>query len=344
MGIADPHRQKTMKTLVLFALLTGSLFAQEPNTLAAAEKFLSTLNDQEKAKAALPFPSDERENFHYTPQAAPHERAGLPLMEMSDPQRKAAMDLLHSALSEKAQLKVEQIMGLEDVLAEIEHDTVKRNSSKYFFTIFGTPSATAPWGWRFEGHHCSINLTLVPGKGISVTPSFLGSNPAEVRSGPKKGLRILAAEEDLARALLATLLSNGQSSVIFSEKPPGEIITGEKRSVTALEPVGILASEMTETQRSALMALIKEYTGRYRSEIAASDLEKMKSAGLEKIRFGWAGGTQFGEPYYYRIQGPTFLMEGANTQNQANHLHATWRDFTGDFGRDLLREHLSSDH
>ncbi len=333
-----------MKTLLILTLLTSPLLAQVPATMAAAEKFLAALDPSQKAKAALPFGGEERENFHYTPQAAPHERAGLPLKEMTDAQRVIAMDLIHSALSDKAAFKIEQIMGLEGVLAELEKDPVKRDSGKYFITIFGTPSATSPWGWRFEGHHCSINLTLVPGKGISVTPSFLGSNPAEIRSGPKQGLRVLAAEEDLARALLGTLLASGKSTVIFSEKAPTEIITGEKREITVLDPVGILASDMTETQRAALLTLIHEYTGRYRPEVAATDLEKMKKAGLENIRFGWAGGIQFGEPYYYRIQGPTFLMEGANTQNQANHLHATWRDFTGDFGRDLLREHLSGDH
>jgi hypothetical protein len=329
-----------MKTLIFAALLGSPLAAQTAGPLAAAEKFLGSLDPAQKSKAALPFSSEERENFRYTPR----DRAGLPLKEMTDAQRKAAMDLLHSALSEKAQLKVEQIMGLEGLLAELENNPVRRDSGKYFVAIFGSPSATGTWGWRFEGHHCSINLTLAAGKVISVTPSFLGSNPSEIRSGPKKGLRILAAEEDLARALLGTLLSNGQSAVIFSEKAPSEILSGEKRAVTALEPVGILAADMSEAQRSALMSLITEYTGRYRPEVAATDLEKMKKAGLEKIRFGWAGGTQLGEPYYYRIQGPTFLMEGANTQNQANHLHATWRDFTGDFGRDLLREHLSEGH
>jgi Protein of unknown function (DUF3500) len=333
-----------MKALLVLTLLTGSLFSQIPEPIAAAEKFLATLDSAQRTKAALPFTSDERENFRYTPQKPPNERAGLPIKEMSDNQRLAAMNLLHSAVSEKASLKIEQIMSLEGLLAELEKDPIRRDPSKYFVAIYGTPSTTSPWGWRFEGHHCSINMTLIPGKGISVTPSFLGSSPAEIRNGPRKGLRILAAEEELARTLVNTLLAGGKSEVIFSEKPPGEIISGEKRNVSALDPVGILARDMTESQRTALQTLIQEYTGRYRSDVAATDLKRMKDAGLENIRFGWAGGTKFGEPYYYRIQGPTFLMEGANTQNQSNHLHATWRDFDGDFGRDLLREHLAGDH
>lgn len=329
-----------MKNLLLILFFTLPLSAKDSPlpvaTSAAAEKFLATLDPAQKTKAALPFTSDERENFRYTPR----DRAGLPFKEMTDAQRELAMQLLNSAISEKGLLKISQIMSLEGVLAELEKDPVKRDPTRYFIAIFGTPGDPKGWGWRFEGHHVSFNLTFVDGKSISVTPSFLGSNPGEVRAGSKKGLRVLAAEEDLARSLTATLLAAGKSEVIFSEKPPAEILSFENRQATVLDPVGILASDMTETQRAALLTLIAEYTGRYHSEIAATEMEKIKAAGIEKIRFGWAGGTKLGEAYYYRIQGPTFLMEAANVQNQANHVHATWRDFTGDFGRDLLGEHF----
>ncbi len=330
-----------MKKLLISLFFSLPLLAKElPSTapsVAAAEKFLATLDPAQKAKAALPFTSDERENFRYTPR----ERAGLPLKEMTAAQRAAAMTLVDSALSEKGKLKATQIMSLESVLAEIEKDPVKRDSDKYFVAVFGTPGDPKGWGWRFEGHHVSVNITLVDGKGISVTPSFLGSNPGEVRDGAKKGLRVLAAEEDLARGLTVTLLAAGKSAVIFSDKPPAEILSFENRKATVLDPVGVVSSDLSGIQRSALLTLISEYTGRYRPEIAATDMAKIKAAGIEKIRFGWAGGTKPGEAYYYRIQGPTFLMEAANVQNDANHVHATWRDFTGDFGRDLLGEHFS---
>lgn len=307
---------------------------------AVAEKFLATLDPPRKAKAALPFASDERENFRYTPR----DRAGLALREMTGAQREAAMKLIHSALSEKGKLKAAQIMSLEGILAEIEKDPVKRDSGRYFVAVFGSPGDPKGWGWRFEGHHISVNITFVKGKGISVTPSFLGSNPAEVRDGPQKGLRALAAEEDLARSLAVTLLAAGKSAVIFSEKPPAEILSFENRVATVLDPVGLMASDMTGAQRATLLELIAEYTGRYRPEIAATDLAKIETAGTAKIRFGWAGGTKPGEAYYYRIQGPSFLMEAANVQNNANHIHATWRDFNGDFGRDLLGEHFDNGH
>lgn len=333
-----------MRNLLLSLIFTLPLLAGESELAAAsqvaADKFLASLDPAQKAKAALPITSDERENFRYTPR----ERAGLPLKEMTDAQREAAMVLLDSAMSEKGKLKATQIMSLEGILAEIENNPLKRDPAKYYVAIFGTPGDPKGWGWRFEGHHLSVNITFVAGKGISVTPSFMGSNPGEVRQGAKKGLRVLAAEEDLARALATTLLAAGKTGVIFSEKAPAEILSFENRKATALDPVGVLSSDLTGTQRSALLTLISEYTGRYRPEIAATDMEKIKTAGLEKIRFGWAGGTQPGDAYYYRIQGPTFLMEAANTQNDANHVHATWRDFTGDFGRDLLGEHFSGQH
>lgn len=329
-----------MKNLLILAFFTLPLLAKElppeATSADAAEKFLASLDVDQKTKASLPFTGEERENFHYTPR----NRAGLPLKDMNEAQRAAAMKLLETALSEKGKLKVTQIMTLEGVLAQIDHNPVYRDSGKYYVSIFGTPGTAKGWGWRFEGHHLSVNITLVEGKDISVTPSFLGSNPAEVREGEHKGLRVLAAEEDLARALITTLLAGGKTDAVFGDQPPGEILSGEKRAVTALDPVGIAAADMTEAQRTALLTLISEYTGRFRSEIAAADMAKIEKAGIDKIRFGWAGGTKPGEAYYYRIQGPTFLMECANVQNQANHVHATWRDFTGDFGRDILGEHF----
>ena len=329
-----------MKNLLILAIFTLPLLAKElpPEVLSAvvANKFLATLDADQKAKANLPFTGDERENFHYTP----HERAGLPLKEMNDAQKAAAMLLLDSTISEKGRLKISQVMTLEGLLAEIEKNPTFRDSSKYYVSIFGTPGDPKGWGWRFEGHHLSFNITLVAGKDISVTPTFLGTNPGEVREGRLKGLRALAEEEDIARTLVTTLLAAGKSAAVFSDKTPTDILSAEKRAVTALEPLGVSAADMTEAQRAALLNLISQYTGRYRSEIAKADMAKIEKAGIDKILFAWSGGTKLGEAYYYRIQGPTFLMECCNIQNQANHVHASWRDFTGDFGRDILGEHF----
>ncbi len=334
-----------MKTFLICLFSFLPLAAKEAPpvqlTATAAEQFLATLDEAQRAKAAMPFTSDQRENYHFTPQ---ENRTGLPLMEMTAAQREAAMKLLYSALSEKGALKVTQIMSMETILAGMEKDTKKRNPLKYFVSIFGTPGDAKGWGWKFEGHHVSLNFTFVKGKKISLTPSFFGTNPAEVREGPRTGLRVLAAEEDLSRTLVNTLLAEGKSNVIFSDKAPNETITAENRQATALDPVGILAGEMSETQRKALIQLIAEYTGRYRKDLANADMAKIEKAGVDKIRFGWSGGIKFGEAYYYRIQGPTFLIECVNSQNNANHLHAVWRDMNGDFGHDILAEHLQQEH
>ena len=328
-----------MKTPFLALLLTLPLAAQEIPSIAemksAADAFLSSLDDAKREKAVFAFDGDQRENFKFTPQV----RVGLPLKEMDDTQRAAAMKLLDAALSDKGKLKAMQIITLESVLREIEKNPDFRDPGKYYVSIFGKPGDEKGWGWKFEGHHMALNYTIAGGKEISVTPSFYGANPAEVREGDNKGLRVLKAEDELAHALLKALLTGGKKEVVFSEKAPGEILTAENRSATALEPVGILASDMTEDQKKALMDLIGEYTGRHRKDLVASDMKKMEAAGLDKIRFGWAGGTEPGQAWYYRVQGPTFLMEAANVQNNANHIHATWREFKGDFGHDILGMH-----
>ncbi len=328
-----------MKTPLLALLLALPAFAEEASSLAAmtsaADAFLGTLDDSKRSKAVFPFDSDQRENFKFTPQT----RTGLPIKEMDEAQKAAAMKLLDTVLSEKGKLKATQIITLEGVLAELEKNPTYRDNGKYYVSVFGKPGDEKGWGWKFEGHHLALNYTVAHGKEIAVTPSFFAANPAEVREGSKKGLRVLAAEEDLAMTLANVLLEGGKKEVIFSEKAPGEILTAENRKVTALDPVGITAADMTAEQKKALLALITEYTSRHRKELADADMKKIEAAGIDKIRFGWAGGTKRGEAWYYRVQGPTFLMEAANTQNNANHIHATWRDFEGDFGRDMLSEH-----
>lgn len=299
----------------------------------AAKAFLTSLPPTLREKAAFPFDSPERENWHYVPKT----RKGVPLKELDEAQKKAAMALLTSGLSEKGRLKADAIMALESVLAAMENNPRLRDPGLYCFTVFGEPGDAKGWGWRVEGHHLSVNLTIAGGS-FAATPSFFGASPAELREGPKKGSRALAEEEDLARALAVTLAEAGKP-VVFSPKPPGEILTAADRQAKQLEAVGPAAADLTPAQKDALMKLVGVYANRYRKEVAEATLAKIRSAGIDAIHFGWAGGLKPGEAYYYRIQGPTFLIEAANTQNQANHLHTVWRDFNGDFGRDFLGEH-----
>jgi len=340
-----------MKNILLIGMLaTSSVLAKESAENAeiqkvtaemaeAANTFLTSLDEKQKAKAAFPLKTEQRKNWGFVPR----ERKGLPLEELDENQASLVRDLLKTALSDPGLKKVDTVMALEAFLAEIENRPALRNPGAYFTSIFGEPSATGTWSWRFEGHHLSLNYTVVDGKTVAVTPSFFAANPGEIMIDHKmKGTRPFHAEEDLARALALTLKESGKE-VVFSEKPPGEILTAEDRNVKQLEPVGILATEMTAAQQQALMELIAEYANRHRKELAESDIAKIK-ADLENLRFGWAGGLERGKPYYYRIQATTFLVEVANVQNNGNHLHATWRDSANDFGRDLLGDHIGHEH
>ncbi len=329
------------KLLIPMFALAAVAHAQDEKPLAAAAKemtaaahaFLASLDEEQKNKARFEFGSDERENWHFVPK----DRQGIPFADLDESQRDLAKKLLASGMSEKGLLKVETIIALEALLAEMENNPTFRDDKKYYTSIFGEPAADETWGWRFEGHHLSVNFTLVDGQSISATPSFLGANPAEVREGKMKGTRPLAAEEDLARTLATALMEAGKD-IVFTDKAPNDILTGADRKVTQLEPVGVPVSEMSEAQKDGLLELIGEYAHRHRKEVAAQDMAEIEKD-IANVRFGWAGGLGKGEAYYYRIQGDTFLIEASNTQNNANHIHTVWRQFDGDFGRDALGEH-----
>lgn len=305
----------------------------------AANALLAGLDKEQQAKARFAFDSDQRENWGFVPR----ERKGIPLEALNEKQVGLVRDLLKTALSDPGLQKVDAIMTLEAFLGEIEKRPEFRNHKAYFTSIFGEPSATGTWSWRFEGHHLSLNYTIINGKAVTVTPSFFAANPGEVKIEHKmKGTRPFHEEEDLARALVTVLKESGKE-VIFSDKAPADILTAEDRAVKQLEPVGIKATEMTETQQKALMELIAVYANRHRKELAENDLKAIE-ADMKNLRFGWAGGIKRDEPYYYRIQGTTFLVEVANVQNNGNHFHGVWRDAKNDFGRDLLGGHIKHEH
>ncbi len=249
--------------------------------------------------------------------------------------------LLTTALSAPGYRKVVNIIELEIVLRELETFGLWRDPEKYHLTIYGQPDARKSWGWRFEGHHLSLNFTLAGDKLAADSPSFLGANPAEVRSGTRKGLRALADEEDLARALLASLNDAQRRQAVFSERTYGDIVTRSEEIVQPLEAVGIPAARLDEGQRERLLKLIEVYARTFEPDLARARAARVRMGGIDAIRFGWAGATDRGRPHYYRVQGPHFLIEYDNTQNDGNHIHTVWRDFKGDFGRDLLREHYS---
>jgi hypothetical protein len=323
-------------------LLTSAYHRANPSTVMtqAAIHFLDSLTPEQKAKATYKFEDDQRFDWHFIPK----ERKGLPLLEMTAPQKHLAHALLSAGLSQTGYIKAVSIMSLEEVLRQLENATLdRRNPEKYYFTVFGEPSDDGIWGYRVEGHHVSQNFTIVKGKAIDA-PSFFGSNPAEVRQGPRKGLRILAAEEDRARDLLNSLDAEQKKVAVVSETALKDIITMASRKA-ALEgqPSGLSASKMNGKQFELLTALLEEYAQNVPEQMAQAREELIKKAG-KNIHFAWTGVAQRGGPHYYRVQAPTFLIEYDNTQNDANHIHSVWRDYNGDFGLDLLKAHYQTSH
>ena len=316
--------------------------------VTAATKLIGSLKPEQKEKALFDFAGEPRTYWNFIPaeMLKGGTRRGLTLKDMDATQRELTRKLLQTALSEAGHSKVDIIMSLEKILHELEGSKRRfvRDSEMYHVLIFGKPDAKGAWGWRFEGHHLSLNFTIVEGKTLIATPSFMGSNPAQVLSGDKKGLWALKNEEVLARKLVQSLSAAQRKSALIEGKTPEDILTASQPEVKALEAAGVAFADLNKTQQELLTQLIKEYTGRNRAVVAQEDWAKIQKAGLDKIRIAWSGGTEPFQQHYYRVQGPTFLLEYANSQNNANHVHASWRDFNGDFGRDLLREHHSKAH
>lgn len=348
--------RKLMKPIRVVALLISGIFALSvisysiidgvarmrtaASMAAAANKFIAALNAEQKAKSLFKFEDEQRFDFHFIPR----DRKGLPLKELNEDQRRLAMEFMKTGLGTSGYQKAQTIMSLEPVLRELEgpNRRAPRDPELYYFSIFGTPSAKSPWGWRVEGHHISLNFTVVKGELISNTPLFLGSNPAEVREGPRKGLRALGTEEDKGRDLITALDESQRNTAIIDKTAPADIITFNNRKADPLKPYGISAAKLNKRQKELLNILIDEYLSRMPADVADERRARLRKAGIDKIWFAWAGGIKRGDPHYYRVQGETFLVEFDDTQNNANHIHSVWRDFNGDFGVDLLKEHYQS--
>ena len=310
----------------------------------AATRLLESLTPEQRKQATFPLESAERLRFNFIPSEG-FPRNGLMLREMTEPQRKLALELMRSALSDRGYQTYTAIIQLESILRVIEvGGKLERDPVKYYFSIFGEPSASGVWGWRVEGHHVSLHFTMNKGRVVASTPSFAGSNPAEVRDGEQKGLRVLALLEDSARELVTALDANQRQTAIINPTAPNEIVTTNQLDISPLSPAGLMAAAMTPAQRDQLIKVIDAYAGLMAPDTAADRLAKIKAAGIDKIGFAWAGPIERGQRHYYRVQGPTFLIEFDNSQNMGNHVHSIWRDFQGDFGRDLLREHIKTAH
>jgi hypothetical protein len=312
---------------------------------AAAKTFLASLPEELRATASFSFDSPERLAWYFVPR----ERLGVPLLKLDDPQAELLGPLLATALSPEGLLEARGVMKHENILRKIETEAGVANASRrdpglYYTSVFGTPNSAVPWGWRFEGHHLSINVTQLPGQSPVVGPLFIGANPARVPSGAQAGFRLLGAEEDQGRALMTLLPESRRKQALLSDTAYPEIITGNDPKVRPLALEGLAASEMSASEQKALRRLIELYIGRLTPATAKDAMARIDRAGFGKLRFGWAGSIEVGQKHYYRVHGPTVLIEYDNTQNDANHIHTVYRDLERDFGGDALRQHLTTAH
>lgn len=338
--------------------------------LEKANKFLETLHPPQRdltpdnEYALLGFSDDNRQVFDYF---APSSRfcRGLPLRYMNPNQRRAATELLRSSLSENGFQKVQQIHLLEEVLAAREKNNpiYIRDSQAYYVAIFGTPSpqgrlsTDGAWGWRYEGHHLSLHWTLLSGKIISSTPQFLGAQPAEIKEGDVTfddlpvGTRVLGPEEDLARNLIESLMDE-QKLIARSEVPWDIETTNVRHSSYERRPHrledrvrGIAYKDLAEgRQRDLLKDLVEQHTTVQQQSVVKERLAKLETAGWKDVRFFFMGGFTRGDALYYRVRGDTFMIEYINkafspSNIPADHQHTVWRDFSGDWGRDILDSH-----
>jgi hypothetical protein len=337
--IARGHEPRVQKTLI----------ATEEMRVAAIE-WLAMLNDELREKATDDFAAPERTDWQFVPM----ERGGVSFKEMTLPQRRAARALLESALSDQGYLKVTTIMSLEGVLRTMEATRPGvewiRDPEKYHFFVFGDPSAAdgRPWGWRFEGHHLSLNFTSTGPEAddpLASTPIFLGASPAEVRLGPQQGLRPLGAEDDLGRAVMASLDPEQRARATIAPEAPADVagVPGVPPKVEGL--AGLAVAEMRQEQRDAVWRLVEAFANLLRPEAAEDLLSEIEAARVDNLHFAWAGSIATltnpatTERHYFRVHGPTFILE--YDFQEPNHVHTVWHSPVNDFGLETLRRHYA---
>lgn len=308
-----------------------------------ALEFLASLNPEQRRKAQMPLEDSSRVSWHFLPGAS-WPRKGIRLDELNEKQESLLLDHLKISLSEVGYDLVRHIMGLENVLAELEKRPEYRDPELYTAAFYGHPGKDSLWAWSFEGHHISLNFTIV-NDSISIAPRFFGANPATIPAGDRKGERTLAAEEDLGFELIRSMNQSQKMKAILKDHVHKDIVSYNISKADPLSPEGISVRDMNIEQKNTLISIIHQYLSVMPENLAIERMNNLQKEEIDEIHFAWAGAEHPGEPHYYRVQGKTFLIEFDNTQNNANHIHTVWRDFDGDFGRDLIRDHYkTADH
>ncbi len=337
----------------LFGLCLGIATWQDPapavpapaSLAAAAASFLASLEADELLQASAPLGDEARRHWGFVPATYP----GISLVELDSEEGRLATGLLRAALSHMGMQKVEAIRALESVLFELESKPDKpashRDPFRYWIQVFGVPDRSAIWAFRLQGHHVSLLITVVADRVHAISPQFLGTNPHELRERRRRGERVLAVEEDLARAILAISTDEQWARICIAEDAPNDILLGPGRKSDALGgAVGLAFREMTALQQGLLLRLVEEFVRLRNPADANAELDRIHRHGHADIHFAWAGSRLRGRPHYYRIHGPTFVIEYDNTQNDANHVHSVMRDLERDFGEDVLERHIREHH
>jgi hypothetical protein len=305
----------------------------------AAESWLAALPEERRRAAEWPFESPERGNWHY----APRRRNGVPLRTMDDGQRAAAYALIAASLSAQGDAKARAIMALEDVLRAIEGGSrERRDPLNYSFTVFGA-TARPPWGWRVEGHHLIVNVTVAESGAVAVTPTFWGANPARIPIGQRVGERVLETEYCVALELARSLSAGQRAEAVIADRSMGNIVSERGRARALTTPIGLSCVDLSARQRALLAKLADAYVGNVAPAVAGP-YRAVALRDLSALRLAWAGAMAEGEPFYYRLHGPRVLIEFDCTPNDANHIHSVWRDPANDWGRDVLGDHYREHH
>ena len=331
-----PRPLLIVAVLGILGALIAAQTATEPPTgqamIAAANAFRKTLTPEQLQQASFGFNDPERLNWHFIPRP----RKGLPLKDLEGPALVAAKTFLHSGLTEAGYDQTLNVMSLEEVLyllegGEREARRDRRDPGKYYLSIFGEPSDKGSWGWRLEGHHISLNFTLKDGAVVGSTPEFFGANPGTIDAGLGRQIRVLGSEEDIARQILKLCTPEQQKITWIDKTAPGEVPGPNQLQAEIGPPLGLPFSGMSNDQKKLLQDLLNEYLKNLPASITTQRRAELEQAGLDKIHFAWWGGSELHEPHHYRVQGPTFVIEYNNTQNNANHVHSMWRNLKGDF-------------
>ena len=334
--------------VVLAFLLFSALEISAQNLSEKAETFINSLSEELKAQTVFTLDDEERFNMNYVPLT----RKGARFHDFDETQKATAIDLLKSSLSEEGYRKSKEIRSLEAILRVIENDDddkmpdgrPRRDPLNYHFSIFGSPSSGTPWGWRFEGHHLSLNFTSSDNKISSATPIFFGTNPGVIKITGHKDKEVLKKETALSFKLVNSLSPDQLKKALFADVAPIEIITTTQRKVEGFEQKGIFYNDLTVDQKRMFHDLIDLYLNNYEKKFSEEYREKIEKAGIENLSFSWAGSLEPGIPNYWCIQGPVLLIEYDNTQTNANHVHTVVRDPTNDYGEDTLKKHYEESH